>query len=179
MGVTWIAPSVDYVRNSWHDMQDHRLPAAPIMEVQTPTTYDSSLAPPGKHTLSVWCPYAPPHLKDDAWSNNNLREKEAEVIIENLSDYLPELRQLIIVSKLLTPLDIEERISLTDGNIRHIDMTPSQLFSSRPLAGWSSYRTPIKGLYLCGAGTHPGGEVTGAPGHNAAAAVLQDLRSNL
>lgn len=175
MGVTWIAPSVDYVRNCWRDIREKRVPSLPIMEVQTPTTYDSSLAPQGMQTFSVWCPYVPPQLKDGTWHDEKLVERQAEIIVENLSEYLPDLPGEIMNSKLLTPLDIEEKIGLTDGNIRHIDMIPSQLSSSRPLPGWSSYRTPIEGLFLCGAGTHPGGEVTGAPGHNAAQVVLSFL----
>ena len=92
-----------------------------------------------------------------------------------MSQYAPNLRDAISDWTLLTPEDIEERIGLTDGNIRHLDMIPQQMMSRRPLPGWSSYRTPVRGLYLCGAGTHPGGEVTGAPGHNAAHVVLEDL----
>jgi phytoene dehydrogenase-like protein len=177
MGVTWIAPSVDYVRNCWRDIKERRAPSSPIMEVQTPATYDNSLTPPGNHILSVWCPYVPPHLEDGTWEDESLVERESDIMIERLSRYLPELPESIIDSKLFTPLDLEKRVHLTDGNIRHIDMIPDQLSSSRPLEGWSSYRTPIEGLFLCGAGAHPGGEVTGAPGHNAAQVVLRTLTS--
>lgn len=178
MGVTWIAPSVDYVRNCWRDIQEMRAPSAPIMEIQTPTTYDDSLAPPGKHILSVWCPYAPPHLRNGSWEDEKLVADESALVVEKLSEYLPDVKEAIVDSKLVTPLDLEKRVHLTDGNIRHIDMIPSQLSSSRPLAGWSSYCTPIEGLFLCGAGTHPGGEVTGAPGHNASKIVLDFLRND-
>ena len=96
-------------------------------------------------------------------------------LIDALCRYAPNLRDILVDWSLFTPVDIEHRVGLTDGNIRHLDIVPGQFFSERPLAGWANYRTPLPGLYLCGAGTHPGGEVTGAPGHNAAAAVLRDL----
>ena len=99
----------------------------------------------------------------------------ASGLIDEVSKYAPNFREAIIDWTLLTPEDIEERIGLTDGNIRHLDMVPQQMMSRRPLPGWSDYRTPVEGLYMCGAGTHPGGEVTGAPGHNAAHVVLGDL----
>ena len=98
-----------------------------------------------------------------------------EWLIDYVTQYAPNFRDAIIDWTLLTPEDIEERIGLTDGNIRHLDMIPQQMMSRRPLPGWSDYRSPIKNLYLCGAGGHPGGEVTGAPGHNAAHVVLEDL----
>ena len=96
-------------------------------------------------------------------------------MIDILTTYAPNFRRAIVDWMLLTPPDIEARVGLTDGNIRHLDLVPAQLLARRPLPGWAHYRTPLPGLYLCGAGTHPGGEVTGAPGHNAAHAVLKDL----
>ena len=104
-----------------------------------------------------------------------MRWSFGEWLIDELTKYAPNFRDAIIDWTLLTPEDIEERIGLTDGNIRHIDVIPQQMLSRRPLPGWSDYRTPIEGLFLCGAGTHPGGEVTGAPGHNAAHVVLERL----
>ena len=105
----------------------------------------------------------------------SMRQDYGEWLINYVSEYAPNFREAIIDWTLLTPEDIEERIGLTDGNIRHLDMIPQQMMSRRPLPGWSDYRSPIKNLYLCGAGGHPGGEVTGAPGHNAAHIVLEDL----
>ena len=101
-------------------------------------------------------------------------KKSRQQLINALAEYAPNLSEIIIVWSLFTPLDLERRVALTDGNIRHLDIVPGQFLSQRPLEGWSHYRTPIRNLYLCGAGTHPGGEVTGAPGHNAAALILSD-----
>ena len=104
-----------------------------------------------------------------------LRRQVGERLIDTLEDYAPNLRDIIVDWSLFTPADIERRMAMTDGNIRHLDMVPSQLFAQRPLPSWANYRTPIGNLYLCGAGTHPGGEVTGAPGHNAAHMILKDI----
>jgi phytoene dehydrogenase-like protein len=120
--------------------------------------------------MSIWVQYAPVHADWDT-----LRQAAGEQLIDTLATYAPDIRERIREWMLLTPLDIEARVGMTDGNIRHVDMVLGQMLSDRPLAGWSDYRTPVDGLYLCGAGTHPGGEVTGAPGHNAAAAILHDL----
>jgi phytoene dehydrogenase-like protein len=111
---------------------------------------------------------------DGTW--DDLRAPTAEHLIDSLATYMPDVRSHIRDWMLLTPADIEQRVGLTDGNIRHTDMVQGQMLADRPLPGWSDYRTPIADLYLCGAGTHPGGEVTGAPGHNAAHAILRDLQ---
>ena len=105
----------------------------------------------------------------------DVRQEEGEKLIDLLSTYAPNLRDALIDWAVFTPEDIEERVGLTDGNIRHLDIIPQQVLDRRPLPGWSDYRTPVHGLYMCGSGTHPGGEVTGAPGHNAAHVILQDL----
>lgn len=142
------------------------------MEVQIPSVYDSSMAPRSHHVMSIWVLYAPVKPRVGTW--DSLRQEVGEHLIDTLSHYAPNLRDIIVYWSLFTPLDIARRVALTDGNIRHLDMTPDQMFERRPLMGWAHYRTPIANLYLCGAGTHPGGEVTGAPGHNAAAAILSD-----
>ena len=168
-----LAPSTDYCESSWNDATNGRLPETPVIQVQIPTVYDPSVAPEGQHVLSMWVFFVPAHLKDGSWSE--MRQEFGERLIDEMCRYAPNFRDAIIDWTLLTPEDIEDRIGLTDGNIRHLDMVPQQMMSRRPLPGWSDYRTPIKGLYLCGAGTHPGGEVTGAPGHNAAHVVLEEL----
>jgi phytoene dehydrogenase-like protein len=146
------------------------------MSIQIPTVKEPSLAPPGKHILSIWSQYAPVHLENnESWGS--AREREGKFLIDTMSEYAPNFGKAIIDWSLFTPKDIEERVYMTDGNIRHVDMIPTQSFSSRPLAGWSRYETPITDLFLCGAGTHPGGEVTGAPGHNAAQAILRKIRA--
>ena len=122
--------------------------------------------------MSVWATYAPVHLKEGTWESR--REEIGERLIDVLVEYVPDFRDCLIDWELFTPFDMEQRLGLTNGNIRHLDIVPSQFLGNRPIPGWAHYRTPIGGLYLCGAGVHPGGEVTGAPGHNAAQAILAD-----
>ncbi|HEX2501760.1 MAG TPA: NAD(P)/FAD-dependent oxidoreductase [Methylomirabilota bacterium] len=168
-----ICPSTEAFLAAWQDAQAGRLPRAPLMEVQIPTVYDTTLAPPGHHVVSVWALWAPVRPAEGSWDTR--RREMGERIIDLLTGYAPNFRRALVDWMLLTPPDIEARIGLTDGNIRHLDLVPAQLLGRRPLPGWAHYRTPVLGLYLCGAGTHPGGEVTGAPGHNAARAILADL----
>ena len=168
-----ICPSADYFAQSWDDAAHGRPSQSPVMEVQIPTVYDPTLAPPGHHVMSIWVSYAPVHPRDGTW--DTLRQPVGEHLIDTLATYAPNLREAIVDWSLFTPWDLEQRVGLTDGNIRHLDIVPSQFLTQRPLPGYADYSTPIRGLYLCGAGTHPGGEVTGAPGHNAAAAVLRDF----
>ena len=170
LGEIKICPSVEYYEQSWQDASGGRPASQPIMEVQVPTGYDPSMAPPGHHILSTWALYAPVQLKEGNWDQQ--RQEVGGNLIDSLSIYMPNIREIMVAWSLFTPLDIEQRVGLTDGNIRHLDIIPSQFLAQRPMAGWANYHTPIKNLYLCGAGTHPGGEVTGAPGHNAAMRVL-------
>ena len=168
-----ICPSVGYFESSWNDARRGQPSRTPVMEVQIPSVYDPGMAagrPPCN--VHIWVLYAPVRLREGTWDDR--REEVGEDLIDTLSLYAPNLRDVIVHWSLFTPLDIDRRVALTDGNIRHLDMVPGQMFDQRPLAGWAHYRTPIANLYLCGAGTHPGGEVTGAPGHNAAAAILSD-----
>ena len=169
----WICPSIDHVRRAWRDARRGRPSRQPVMSIQIPSIYDGSISPPGKHVLSIFAEYAPVRLARGNWDER--REEAGEALIDAVTAYAPNFRRAISDWMLLTPLDLERRVSLTDGNIHHLDMTPGQVFSRRPLTGWAEYKTPIPGLWLCGAGTHPGGEVSGAPGHNAAHAVLRDL----
>ena len=168
-----VGPSLQYHMNSWQDAMEGRPSRNPIMRIQIPTVYDPTLAPEGHHIMSLWVLYEPSHLKNGSWAD--VRQKIGEQLIDQLTEYAPNLRDALVDWAVFTPEDIEERIGLTDGNIRHLDIIPQQTLNQRPLPGWSDYRTPIQGLYLCGSGTHPGGEVTGAPGHNAAHVILQDL----
>ena len=168
-----LCPTVEQCETSWNDAKNGRITETPIIQVQIPSVYDKTVAPEGRHVLSMWVYFLPPHVRDGSWPE--MRQQFGERLIDEVSKYAPNFREAIIDWTLLTPEDIEERIGLTDGNIRHLDMVPQQMMSRRPLPGWSDYRTPVEGLYMCGAGTHPGGEVTGAPGHNAAHVVLGDL----
>ncbi|MFQ5933759.1 MAG: phytoene desaturase family protein [Dehalococcoidia bacterium] len=164
-----ICPTVEYYQQSWDDCKNGRPSSCPIMDVQIPSTYDPALAPPGHHVLSCWTLYYPAEPKEGSW--DDLGKKVGEQIIDVLTEYAPNFRSSIIDWTAQTPKDIEIREGMTDGNIRHIDITLQQIFARR-----MPYRSPIENLYMCGAGTHPGGEVTGAPGHNAAKVILKDLK---
>jgi len=168
----WISPSVDYVQRAWADARAGRPSQDPVMSIQIPSVYDDTICPAGKHVLSIFSEYAPVQLSSGTWDDR--RQEVGEALIDSVSAYAPNFRQAIREWMLLTPLDIERRVYLTDGNIHHLDQVPGQMFSRRPLPGWAEYKTPIDGLWLCGAGTHPGGEVSGAPGHNAAHAILSE-----
>jgi len=166
---TRICPSVDWFQDSWDACKKGLLSRTPIMYIQFPSTYDRTLAPPGKHVMSSWSLYYPAHPKDGAWDAAK-KQEVIELHIEILSRFAPNFRDCVLDFTLETPADIERRIGMTDGNIRHLDVTPQQFFSRR-----MPYRAPVRGLYLCGSGTHPGGELSGAPGYNCARAILRDL----
>jgi phytoene dehydrogenase-like protein len=135
---------------------------------------DETLAPKGRHIMTCFVQYVPYHLRQGTWDEN--REILGDRVVKKIAEYAPNVPRAVIARQVLTPLDLERTYGLTEGNIFHGDLTLEQLFFMRPVPGWSQYRTPIAGLYLCGAGAHPGGGVTGAPGHNAAHQALLDLR---
>ncbi len=164
-----VSPSVEYHHQSWRDARSGRPSSCPMSSIQIPSLLDPSLAPRGGHMLSAWVLYASPHLKSGPW--DDVRQEVGEGIIDSITEYAPNFRDSLIDWTLQTPEDMELRVGLTDGNIRHTDLIPQQLLSLR-----QSYRTPIRNFYLCGSGTHPGGEVTAAPGHNAAHAIMRDLQ---
>ncbi len=139
-----------------------------------PSLVDDSLCPPGRHMMTCFIQYLPYRLREGTWAEK--REALADEIIRQIARHMPNVPAAIVARKMLTPLDLEQTYGLTEGNIFHGDLNMAQLFAMRPVPGWSQYRTPIPGLYLCGAGAHPGGGVTGAPGHNAAAQVLKDRK---
>ena len=168
-----VLPSVDAIEASWNDAMSGIPTRYPLMQIQIPSVLDPTLAPSGEHVMSVWVTYQPSHLRNGSW--DSVRREVGEALIGELAKYAPDIRECMLDWELFTPEDISKRVAMTDGNIRHLDILPGQMFSDRPLPGWADYRTPIEGLYLCGSGTHPGGEVTGAPGHNAAAAVLAGM----
>ncbi len=167
-----ICPSVEYFQQSADEARAGLPSSSPVMHIQIPSVLDKSLTPEGKHVMSIWALYAPVKPRVGAW--DDLREQTGERMIDTIEEYAPGFRKSVRDWELFTPQDLEERVGLTDGNIRHLDITSAQMFANRPSMLMSGYRTPVDGLYLCGAGTHPGGEVTGAPGHNAAHAVLRD-----
>jgi phytoene dehydrogenase-like protein len=169
-----IAPSLAYLERAWDDCQAGRPSREPFVEVFTQSPTDPTMAPPGKHILSCFCQYAPYAPAGRNW-DDGLREEFADRVLTTLGAYAPNLQGAVIARQMLSPPDLERRFGLTGGHIFHGEITPDQSFHLRPLTGHADYRTPLPGLYLCGSGAHPGGGVTGIPGHNAAQVVLADL----
>jgi phytoene dehydrogenase-like protein len=167
-----ICPSVEYIEHAWDDSKYGRPSNSPLIEMTIPTMYDPTLAPEGHHIMGIFLQYAPYTLKDSNWDRE--RKRYTERILDVIEEYCPNIRSIVVEKQTLTPLDLERRFHITGGNIFHGEMSLDQMFVLRPLAGWARYRTPIKGLYLCGSGAHPGGGVMGAPGHNAAREILKD-----
>src|ERR1700693_342747 len=167
-----LCPLIEYVERAWDDAKYGRPSRSPLIEMTVPTMYDASLAPPGRHIMGIFLQYAPYTLKGTDWDTE--RAPYANRVLEVIQEYCPNIRDIVIERQTLTPLDLERRFGLTGGNIFHGEMSLDQMFVMRPLAGWAKYRTPIKGLYLCGSGAHPGGGVMGAPGHTAAREILKD-----
>ena len=166
-----ICPSIDYVERAWDDAKYGRPSQSPLLELTVPTMYDPSLAPPGRHIMGIFLQYAPYTLRDATW--DEMREPFANRVFDLIEEYAPGFKSLIVEKQVLTPLDLERRFGLTGGNIFHGEMSLDQMFVMRPAPGCARYRTPIRGLYLCGSGTHPGGGVMGAPGFNAAREILK------
>jgi phytoene dehydrogenase-like protein len=168
-----ICPSVDYVERAWDDAKYGRPSERPLLELTVPTMYDPSLAPPGKHIMGIFLQYAPYTLREGTW--DELREPFGDRVLALVEEYAPGFRQLVEHRQVLTPLDQERRFGITGGNIFHGEMSLDQMFAMRPVAGWARYRTPVRGLYLCGSGAHPGGGVMGAPGYNCAREMLRRI----
>ncbi|TZG27395.1 phytoene desaturase family protein [Sphingomonas montanisoli] len=168
-----IAPSLDYMDRAYLDAKRLGLAREPIVEMLIPSTIDHSLAPPGGHVASLFCQQFAPVLPDGrSWDDE--REATADLILDTVERHAPGFRASVIARQIHSPLDLERKFGLVGGDIFHGAMSLDQLWSARPVLGHGAYRGPIKGLYMCGAGTHPGGGVTGAPGHNAAHEILRD-----
>jgi phytoene dehydrogenase-like protein len=166
-----ICPDIEYVERAWDDAKYGRPSARPLLEITIPTMYDPSLAPPGRHIMGIFLQYAPYTLREGSW--DDLREPFGDRVIGLIEEYVPNIRSIIEQRQVLTPLDLERRFGITGGNIFHGEMSLDQMFVMRPVAGWARYRTPVRGLYLCGSGAHPGGGVMGAPGYNCAREMLK------
>jgi phytoene dehydrogenase-like protein len=169
-----IGPSMDYIDDAWDDARRGKPSEKPFLEVTIPTVYDPSLAPEGKSIMSIFVQYTPYTLSQGSW--DALKDAYARRVIETLAEYAPNITNLIAHSHVLSPVDLERVFGLTGGDIFHGQMTLDRLFFMRPVPGWARYRAPVPGLYLCGAGTHPGGGIMGAPGYNAAREILKDWR---
>ena len=170
-----IGPDIDYLERAYDAAKYGDFSPHPYCDVTIPTIADPSLAPAGQHVLSVIAQFAPYKLKGEGdW--NARREALGDAVVDTLAAYAPGLKGLVVGRQVLTPLDLEETYGVTGGHILHGEAALDQLFTMRPLLDWAQYRTPVRGLYLCGSGTHPGGGVTGAPGFNASREIRKDLR---
>jgi phytoene dehydrogenase-like protein len=171
-----LAPSLGYMDRAWLDARAHGWSREPVVELLIPSTLDDSLAPPGQHVASLFCQHVAPELPDGrSWDDH--REEVADLMIATVDRYAPGFASLVLGRQILSPLDLERQFGLLGGDIFHGALTLNQLFSARPMLGHADYRSPLKGLYHCGSGSHPGGGVTGAPGHNAARTILSDHRA--
>lgn len=171
-GAISISPSVDYLEAAYRDAKYGRFSRRPYMDVVIPTLADPSMAPPGKHVMSIFVQYAPYELAEGTWDEQ--REAFGDTVIDTLAEYIPNLKDIILHRQVVTPWDIEQTMGLTQGNIFHGELSLEQLFFLRPVAGWADYTTPVRRLYQCGSGTHPGGGVMGAPGKLAAQKILAE-----
>jgi phytoene dehydrogenase-like protein len=170
-----LAPSLAYMDNAYTDARRFGWSRAPIIEMLIPSTLDDSLAPRGAHVASLFCQHTAPQLPDgSSWDER--REEVADLMIATVDAYAPGFKASVVARQILSPLDLERVFGLTGGDIFHGAMTLDQIFSARPMLGYADYRSPLAGLYHCGAGAHPGGGVTGAPGHNAARVMIGDWR---
>ena len=170
-GAISISPAVDYMEQAYDDAKYGRFSRRPYIDMVIPSLTDPSVAPPGKHVMSCFVQYAPYHLKDGTWDEQ--RDAFGDTVIETLSEYAPNIKNLILHRQVLTPLDLEREWGLTEGNIFQGELTLEQLFFLRPVPGWAQYTTPVDRLFMCGSATHPGGGIMGAPGRNAAMRVLK------
>jgi phytoene dehydrogenase-like protein len=174
-GAISISPSIDYLERAYDDAKYGWYSKRPYLDVIIPSLNDPSVAPAGKHVMSCFVQYAPYRLTSSDWDTQ--REALGQTVIDTLAEYAPNMRQIVSHRQVLTPLDLERDFGLSEGNIFHGELSPDQMFSFRPVPGWAQYRTPIEGLFLCGASTHPGGGVMGASGRNAAREILKHTRA--
>ncbi|MCK1655767.1 NAD(P)/FAD-dependent oxidoreductase [Bradyrhizobium sp. 149] len=171
-----LAPSLGYMDRAFLDARAHGWSREPVVEMLIPSTLDDTLAPAGQHVASLFCQHVAPELPDGkSWDDR--RDEVADLMIATVDKYAPGFATSVLGRQILSPLDLERQFGLLGGDIFHGALTLNQLFSARPMLGHADYRGPLKGLYHCGSGAHPGGGVTGAPGHNAAQAILRDHRS--
>ena len=170
-----MAPSLAYMDRAYLDAKAHGWSRQPIVEMLIPSTLDDSLAPPGMHVASLFCQHVAPVLPEGAsWDDH--REEVADLMIDLVNGHAPNFKAAVLGRQIMSPLDLERTFGLIGGDIFHGALSLDQLFSARPMLGHGDYRGPLPGLYMCGSGTHPGGGVTGAPGHNAAREIARDFR---
>jgi len=169
-----MAPNLRYMEQAYFDARTHGWSKQPIVELVISSTLDDTLAPKGQHVASLFCQHVAPQLPDGkSWDGH--REEVANLMIDTVNSYAPNFKASVLGRQIMSPLDLERTFGLTGGDIFHGALDLGQMFSARPALGNANYRGPIPGLYMCGSGTHPGGGVTGAPGHNAAREIVKDL----
>ncbi len=172
-----IGPTIDYLDRAWLDARSNGWSKAPIVEMVISSVLDQTLAPPGQHVASLFVQHVAPRLPAPrSWEDEGEKQAFAALVIDTLNAHAPNFRSSVIASQVLSPLDLERRFGMIDGDIFHGQLSLDQLYALRPVLGHANYRMPVPGLYLCGSGAHPGGGVTGAPGHNAAREIMRDLR---
>jgi phytoene dehydrogenase-like protein len=170
-----IGPTIDYLERAYLDARLQGWSKRPVIEMLIPSTLDPTLSPAGKHVASLFVQYVAPRLLGGRnW--DEAKDAFADLVIETVSEYAPNFKASVLARQVLSPLDLERRFGLVDGDIFHGQMTPDQLFSARPVLGYANYRMPLPNLYLCGSGAHPGGGVTGLPGRNAALGIIRDFK---
>ncbi len=170
-----VGDSMEYLERAYDDWKNGTWSKRPYLDIFLPSTLDSSMAPPGKHYMSVFVQYAPPRLAAGPWTDKD-RDAFGKTVIDTIESHMPGFRDLILDAWVRTPADLEDQVGLTEGNIFQGELTLDQLLFNRPVPGYAQYRSPIRGFYMCGSSTHPGGGVMGAPGANAAREMLQDLK---
>ncbi|HCO04174.1 MAG TPA: amine oxidase, partial [Actinobacteria bacterium] len=170
------SPSLDYMERAYDDAKYGRHSARPYIDMVIPTLVDPSMAPPGKHVISCFVQYAPYHLAEGPLDWDRQREAFGDAVVDTIAERAPNIRSLILHRQVLTPLDIERTMGLSEGNIFQGELSLEQLFWGRPVAGWARFRTPVQDLWMCGSATHPGGGIMGAPGRLAALAVIRSKR---
>jgi phytoene dehydrogenase-like protein len=174
-GRVQIGPGIDYLERAFDASKYGEISAEPYLDLTIPTLHDSSLAPAGAHVMSIYMQYAPYALANGrTW--NDARTDLSAIVVRTLERYAPGIGGLIQDQQVLAPADLEHTYSLTGGHILHGEPALDQLFTMRPVLGWAQYRTPVRNLFMCGAGTHPGGGLTGGPGQNAAREIIRYLR---
>jgi phytoene dehydrogenase-like protein len=169
-----IGPEIDYLERAFDASKYGEFSTDPYLDISIPSIGDQSLAPAGKHVMSIHVQFAPYKLRNGDWTGR--RDEFASNVIDKLEAYVPRIREMIVAARVITPIDLEEKYGLSGGHIHHGEQTLDQFFTFRPLIGFAQYRTPLKRLYLCGAGTHPGGGLTGLPGANAAREIARDFK---
>jgi len=169
-----IAPEIDYLERAYDASKYGEFASVPYLDVMIPTILDPSVAPEGKHVMSAFVQFAPFKLKEGNWDSR--RAELGETVMKTLVQYAPNLRSIIEGMQVITPADLERTYGFTGGHIFHGELALDQLFTMRPVLDWARYKTPVRGLFMCGSGTHPGNGLTGASGANAAREIIHELR---